>query len=103
MAMKLEYPHSFTKDEATARIKALTQYWDRKYGIRSDWQGNTTRIVGKVKIVSFDGTFTLEDRMLRGEVKVSFGGELIGRPYIEKKLSEYLDPKTSLESLQALA
>jgi hypothetical protein len=99
--MKLENPHSFTKDEATARMKALTDYWDKKHGIRAEWHGSTARIKGKVKVVSFEGSFTLEDRRLIADFKVSFGGEMIGRPYIERKLAEYLDPTITLESLQA--
>jgi hypothetical protein len=99
--MKIELPHPFTKEEATARLKALTDYWDVKHGIRGEWQGSSAKIKGKVKLISFDGSFTLEDRRMLAEVKVSFGGETIGRPYIERKLAEYLDPKNTLESLQA--
>lgn len=99
--MKLEQAHPFTRDEATARMKALTDYWDRKHGIHSEWQGSTARIKGRVKVVSFEGSFTLDDHRLIADLKVSFGGEMIGRPYVERKLAEYLDPAVTLESLQA--
>ena len=99
--MKLEHSHPFTRDEATARLRALTDYWDKKHGIRAEWQGSTARIKGRVKLVSFEGSLTLEDKRLVADLKVSFGGETIGRPYVERKLAEYLDPANTLESLQA--
>lgn len=98
--MNIDYPHRFSVDEATSRIKALTSYWDSRYGTRTTWQGPSATITGKVKGIKFDGTFTVKDRSLVADVKVGFLAEKMGgRQYVEHKLQQYLDPATSLESL----
>ena len=100
--MNVEKPHSFSQDEATARLRALTDYWDTRYGTRTEWNGGRARITGKVRGISFDGTFSVDDKRLFAEVKVGFLAEKIGgRAYVERKLTDYLDPANSLESLQA--
>ncbi len=100
--MKLEHRHSFTQEEAVARIKALTDYWSKKYGVQCDWQADSAHIKGNVKGVSFDGTFDLKPSLLAAEVKVGFLAERLGgKAYVERKLTEYLDPKNSLDSLKA--
>ena len=73
--MKLDKAHAFPQDEATARIRALTDYWDTKYGTKTTWSGNSAHITGKVKGISFDGRFTVEDKRLGGEVKVGMLAE----------------------------
>jgi hypothetical protein len=100
--MKLEKDHAFTRDEAVARIRALTDYWDTKHGTSTTWSGNSARITGKVKGVSFDGHFSVEERRLLADVKVGFFAEMIGgKAYVERKVDDYLNPGNSLESLQA--
>ncbi len=100
--MKIEYPHSFPIEEAVARMRALTDYWDQKYGIASEWQENCARIKGKVKGIVFDGTFEIEANRLLAEVQVGFLAEKLGaRSYVEQKLAHYLDPKNTLEGLRA--
>ncbi len=102
--MKIDRPHSFNKDEALGRIKALTDYWHNKHGIRTDWQGDSARVKGKVRGISFDGTFTVFDQQLKADVKVGFLAEKLGgRDYVERKLADYLDANNSLEALQARA
>ena len=100
--MKIEFRHSFGKEEALARLQALTGYWDHKHGIRSDWDGSTARIKGKVKGVSFEGTLEVLPDQLTADMKVGFLAEKLGgRAYVERKLGEYLDPKNTLEDLKA--
>jgi hypothetical protein len=100
--MKLEKDHPFDKDEAVARIRALTDYWDTRHGTSTTWTGDSARITGKVKGVSFDGHFTVEDRRLLADVKVGFLAEMIGgKAYVVRKLDDYLNPDNTLESLQA--
>jgi len=99
--MKLDKQHSYSQDEAVARIRALTDYWDTRHGTRTVWQGNSAQINGKVKGISFDGTFRVEEGRLFADVKVGFLAEKIGgRAYVERKLDDYLNPGNSLESLQ---
>lgn len=100
--MKLERTFGFSEEEAVARVRALTDYWDTRHGTRTVWQGNTARINGKVKGISFDGNFRFEGNRLLADVKVGFLAEKIGgRAYVERKLDDYLNPGNTLESLQA--
>jgi len=100
--MKLERTYGFSEDEAVARVRALTDYWDTRHGTRTVWQGTTARISGKVKGISFDGSFSFNGNRLLADVKVGFLAEKIGgRAYVERKLDDYLNPQNSLEALQA--
>ena len=100
--MKLDKQHPHSQEEAVARIRALTDYWDTRHGTHTVWQGSSARINGKVKGISFSGTFEVEQGRLVADVKVGFLAEKIGgRAYVERKLDDYLDPGNSLESLQA--
>ena len=100
--MKLERTYKFPEEEAVARVRALTDYWDTRHGTRTVWQDNTALIKGKVKGISFNGDFRFQGNRLLADVKVGFFAEKIGgRAYVERKLDDYLDPANSLESLQA--
>ncbi len=102
--MKFEYRHSFTQEEALARVQALTTYWDRKHGIRSDWNGSSAFVKGKVKGISFEGTMTVRADALAADMKVGFLAEKLGgRAYVERKLRDYLDPNNKLDDLQKRA
>ncbi len=99
--MKISKPHSFSAEDAVARLRALTSYWDTRYGTRTTWTGNTARIVGKVKGIKFDGKFSVTDSNLSADVKVGFLAEKMGgRGYVENKLEQYLDPNTAVEDLK---
>jgi Putative polyhydroxyalkanoic acid system protein (PHA_gran_rgn) len=100
--MKLEKPHSFSQEEAVARIKALTTYWDTRYGTRTTWTDNRAHIKGKVKGISFEGKFSIDDRCLLADVKVGFLAEKIGgKAYVVRKLDDYLRETNTLQALQA--
>jgi hypothetical protein len=100
--MKLDKPHGYSQEEAVARIRALTDYWDTKHGTRTVWDGNRAHIKGRVKGISFDGTFSVLDNRLDAEVKVGFLAEKIGgKSYVLRKLDDYLDPNNSLEELRS--
>lgn len=100
--MKLEKQHTFSKDEAVERLRALTDYWSTKYGINTRWDDNRANIKGKVKGIPFDGSITVHDSLLTGEVKTNWLAEKMGgRTYVEGKINDYLNPGVSLEELQA--
>lgn len=100
--MKIRHPHHLGKEDATARMQALTLYWDTRYGTRTSWDGSKARITGRVRGIKFDGTFDVEESQLAGDIKVGFLAEKIGgRSYVERKLAQYFDADTSLEVLQA--
>lgn len=101
--MKIEKNYTFEREEALNRIRALTDYWKR-HGIVSDWQDNRVKISGRIKGIKLDASVTVDDKRLHGEVKVGFLAEKLGgSQYVERKLSEYLDPAISVDDLQAKA
>jgi len=100
--MKLEYTHRYTIEEATDRIRALTEYWSTRHGIRVDWNGNAASFGGKAKGVSFSGNVAIEANIIRAEVKVGFLAEKLGgRAYVEGKMKDYLDPANTIDELRA--
>lgn len=99
--MKISKPHSFSADDAAARLRALTSYWDSRYGTRTTWTGLSARIVGKVKGIKFDGKFNVAENNLSADVKVGFLAERMGgKGYVEHKLDHYLDANNPIESLK---
>ena len=99
-----EYPHDFAVDDATARVRALTDYWDAQYGTRTDWYGNTGTISGRVLGLSFWARFIIDGGRLHGELRVSpLAVRMGGRKYLKRKLDQYMDPDVSLDELRARA
>ena len=98
--MKIDRNHTFSVEEARTRLEALTTYWQTKYGIRPKWSGNTLRCRGSVKGIDFDAKMDILDRVVKCEADVGWLAERLGaRAYIEKKLTEYLDPGRKVEAL----
>jgi len=102
--VKLERTYECDDEEAVARLKALTAYWGKEYGIQSTWEEGAVTLDGKVKGVRFDGRVTVGGGKIFADVKAGFLAEKLGgKAYVNRKLDDYLDPKNSLESLQARA
>lgn len=100
--MKFERRTSLTATEVADRLKALTDYWDKKYGIGGSWSGHTVRLKGKMMGVSFDGTVRISEGRIDADVDAGFLAEKLGgKKYVEGKLDTYLDPQTTLEALRA--
>ena len=92
--LKIEVPHRLSKEEALDRAKKLLGYWGTKYGIRSDWRGDTAHMDGKVMGISLKATLTISEGSVHGEA--SDPGLLLrnkARKYIEEKFAIALDPK----------
>lgn len=99
--MEIEHKHSFTHDEAKARVKALADYLSNKHGMNIAWSGDDRfHLTGKYTVVSLDVTVQVApDKiqvtgpdpgfMLRGTAKA----------YIARKVSEYLSPSAPLDAL----
>ena len=102
--MKITYPHSFSADEALGRVRALTDYWSKKYGVSISWNKHSADVRGKVRGMSFSGVIQIEDALLAANFKVGMLAEKLGgRAYVERKLGEYLDPDQTLDTLRARA
>ena len=98
--MELDYPHSFSADEAKSRLEALGKYLQAKHGIAVNWDGSTGRFDGKYLVVSIQGEFTVEEAMvkLRGK-DPGFMWRKKATEYMRHKLDQYLDPSKGLDSL----
>ena len=98
--MDFEYAHSLGKEDAKARLIALSDYLQNRHGISCAWEGDSGRISGKYMVVRIDGNMKLD------EGRVMFTGRDPGMlwrkkatGYIQKKLAIYLDPATPIEEL----
>jgi hypothetical protein len=101
-SMVEEYPHSLPREEAVARVKALTDFWARRFGIHTEWRGTSGQISGQVLGIRFRAVFSVLEDRLWGELQSGFvGTRLGGRSYLLRKLALYLDPRRSLTELQA--
>ena len=99
--MKLEIDHELKPAEAKNRMKALGEYWEKKYGIKSKWTKDAVNVVGTIMGFKFDATLTVgkEQVVLEGpEPNFLIKKKVIG--YLEHKLTQYLDSETSLKDLQ---
>lgn len=98
-----EYPHDLPRDEAVARLRALTDYWDAQYGTQTEWSGSQGRISGRVLGLSFWSRFVVAEDRIHGELKVSaLAVRMGGRGYLKRKFDHYMDPAVPIEQLQAL-
>lgn len=99
--MKFDIQHSLPKDEVKKRVEQLLQYWGGKYGVKTDWQGEGAKIVGKVMGIQLDASFVITDKAVEGE-GTDPGMLLRGqaKSYLQKKFGSVLDPKKSLEQVK---
>ena len=98
--MKFEVTHGLPKDEAKKRCEALFAYWQKKYGLQSQWAGDGCRLSGKVMGIQFDATVQVADKAVAGE-GTDPGMLLRGQAqkYLTRKFGEYLDPGKRVEDL----
>ena len=100
--MKLHFPHSYELSEATDRVRALTDYWSKRYGITTEWNGSQATVAGKVRGVNFNGNIVIDEAALNADLKVGFLAEKLGgKSYVERKIKEYLSPENDLEELRS--
>lgn len=94
--MKFDVPHSLPKEEAKKRLEQLVSYWGNKYGVRSQWNGDSATISGKVMGISLDASFEVRDGLIAGEG--TDPGMLLrskAKQYIQTKVGAFLDPNQS--------
>lgn len=93
--MKFNHPHSLPKESAKKRLETLFSYWG-KHGVNVGWTGDSCKLSGKVKGVTFDATLTVKDGSVDGEgPDPGLVMRTAATAYIKKKMGEYLDPKKS--------
>lgn len=94
--MKFEVPHQLSKDQARERVNRLLEYWNRKYGIQSDWSGDRAQVAGKAMGIGINARLEVTDRAITGEA--SDPGFLFrdkARKYLTDKFNAALDPKAA--------
>lgn len=101
--MKFEQPHQLAKDEAKRRLTLLLEHWQSRYGMNVTWDGDSAKVIGKVKGIDFDAGLTVADASVRAEG--TDPGLLLraaATAYLKKKLAAYLDPAKSAEDIKQL-
>jgi Putative polyhydroxyalkanoic acid system protein (PHA_gran_rgn) len=91
--MKFDVPHSLPKDEAKKRLEQLVDYWSSKYGVKSQWSGDSATIAGKVMGIALEASFEVRDGVVAGEG--TDPGLLLrskAKQYIQEKVGAFLDP-----------
>jgi hypothetical protein len=92
--MAFQVGHHFSVADARARTRMLLDYWQRAYGIRSNWQGDRVYISGRVIGVEIDAFIDIRSDSVGGE-GVDPGPLMrgIARDYVQKKLQKYMHPQ----------
>lgn len=102
--MKFNHPHSLGKGEAKRRLEKLAGYWQQKYGVAVQWQGDSARLKGSVKGIDFDAAFTVRDDVVEAEgTDPGLLLRAVATGYLKRKLSDYLDPSRTDDDLSRLA
>ena len=99
--LNIEVSHALGRASAKQRIEMLTQRWQRKYGVRSTWEGDIARLDGKVLGISLQAVIEVSEESVRGQA--SDPGVLFrhkAKRYIEEKLALYLDPSKTPETIE---
>jgi hypothetical protein len=94
--MKFDVPHSLPKEEAKKRLEQLIAYWANKYGVKSQWAGDSATVTGKVMGISLDANLQVKDGVVVGEG--TDPGMLLrskAKQYITGKVGAFLDPKAA--------
>jgi putative polyhydroxyalkanoic acid system protein len=99
--LSLEVSHALSRESAKRRMELLIQRWERKYGLRSSWSGDTARLSGTILGISLQATLEVNDQSVRGEANdpgILFRNK--AKKYLQEKLGLYLDPSKTPEGLE---
>ena len=100
--MRFETTYELDDEEAVDRLRALTDYWNAKHGIPSEWSDGSVRLKGRKMGVKYDARVTIGGGRVSANVDAGFLAEKLGAPaYVKRKVADYLDPAHTLESLRA--
>ncbi len=101
MAFTFEQPYSIPKEDARARLQALSDYLRSKIGLKVTWDGDRASVSGRYMVVSIDGSLILDQSVVRFEGKdPGFLWRGKAKDYLSRKLALYLDAATPLDKLQ---
>src|SRR5687767_3571438 len=99
--LKFEIPHQLSVDEVKKRLSLLADHWGNKYGVRTQWQGDSATIAGKAVGLTINAQLSIRGDKVSGEATdPGFLFRDKARKYLVEKFSYYLDPSKSLEDLK---
>ncbi len=91
--MKFEVPHTLNRAEARARVEQLVDHWSKKYGMTTQWTGDSAKVTGKVMGIAIDAKLDVNDKQVGGEgTDPGFLFREKAKKYLHQKLTAALDP-----------
>ncbi|MBN1947635.1 MAG: polyhydroxyalkanoic acid system family protein [Bradymonadales bacterium] len=98
--VNMEVAHALPLDDALARMRALTDYFQNKYGAIVAWDGAKGSIKVRQLMIDFQYDFVVDDRkvLLEG-TDPGFLLRKTAYDYLDQKMKRYLDPANPLDSL----
>jgi hypothetical protein len=92
-AVTVELQHSFSRAEARVRIQQLLDYWNERWGVHRDWDGDTARVQGMVMGIPFNARLVVRDHeVLAIASDPGFLMRHMALDYVSRKLRKYLHP-----------
>ncbi len=92
-ALSLKVTHELNRDAARERVTQLLNYWDERFGVKSEWHGFRVFLTGKVLGIAIRALFEIEDAdvvAMAEDPGTIFSGA--ARRYVDSKLRKYLHP-----------
>jgi hypothetical protein len=85
--------HSHSRAEARARVGYLFDYWKKRFGVVSRWEGDKGVATGNIMGITFTAWFEVTDTSVGGDTTdPGFFTRGIAYAYIDKKLKKYMNP-----------
>lgn len=98
--LTLEHRHSLSDSDARARIHALGEYLQNKYGLSVTWDGDRATVRGRYMVVAIEGSVTVSPGVVVFRSKdPGMLWRSKAKSYLAGKLDQYLDPGTPVEAL----
>jgi Putative polyhydroxyalkanoic acid system protein (PHA_gran_rgn) len=85
--------HQHSREQARARTQYLFDYWKKRFGVVSKWEGDHAVASGNIMGISFTAWVEVTDSSVGGEsTDPGFFTRGIAYAYIESKLKKYMHP-----------
>ena len=89
----LEVPHAFPRASARERVGFLLDYWNHRFGVKSEWRGDSVYLSGHVFGMQIQARFDVSDSAVTGvAADPGWFWRNKAQAYVTKKLKKYLHP-----------
>lgn len=89
----LEVPHAFPRAFARERVGYLLDYWKHRFGVTSEWRGDSAYLSGRVFGMQIRARFDVGDSAIAAVANdPGWFWRNKARSYVTKKLKKYLHP-----------